>query len=208
MGCQASNRVSVSQMNKPTPEQVRAFFDALTPDERKQTGLTLVRKKNMSWDKARRDVIAHVKEHGSFHIQELKNLGIIPTNTDSRTFKRCVVDPVREKVTLHEMKGRLKQNRILYHTPDHDVIPQEQETSKPTVFDKPSRAAAKHAVSTVFNGQVGHLNAQKLLDKKSFPFMNNKAKMRKFVPLLNDEAGKAGWRSGSRPFQYTKGDTQ
>ncbi|NDG22048.1 MAG: hypothetical protein EB162_05275 [Euryarchaeota archaeon] len=94
----------------------------------------------------------------------------------------------------------LKRNAPLYHLEGHAI----EEVKFASVFDSPSRAAATYVVEVLVNGQTGNLDLRKLMTKKQFPFIADTKSMSVFRPLLYDEAGKHGWRFGSKPFVGTK----
>jgi len=189
-----------------TPAEIRALYDALSEADKMATGLTVNQRKNTTW----KDILPAVKEYAienkSFSLAELKDEGLVPTNTTGQTFDRCVIKALADEgFPLQVQKGVLKRNASLYHLEGHAM---EVEFSESSVFSEPSREAAEFVVNILVNGHTGRLNMLDLMTRKQFPFIENKAAVKRFEPLLRDEAGKVGWRFGSRPYIGTKEVTQ
>ena len=182
-----------------SPEEVRAMYDALTEGERLATGL-MVRpvRKNKCWKPIREQIKAYALEKKSFSLRELKEAGIIDEKVTGPDFRKNAVKKID---ILNEQKGVLPKNASIYHLHGHA---RRVDVEAEAVFDEPSSEAAIYLVNTVLNGSIGSINIKDKMTPKQFTFMGNKASMKKFEPLVKDEAGKDGWRFGSRPFQATK----
>lgn len=181
-----------------TPSEVRQFFDALTEAEKLETGLVVSDRKNTSWKSIVPIVKQYAIEQKSFSLAELKDAGIIPRNTTGQTFTRCVLKALLDDgLVLHEQKGVLKRNASLYHLDGHAMEINFDDNSK---FEEPSEKAATYIVKVLLNGSVGRVNILDRMTVKQFPFMKSKYSMKQFEPILRDEAGKEGWKFGSRPY--------
>lgn len=188
-----------------TLEQLSEAYASLTDAEKeafnKANNLVINKRKNHSWKETRTVVRRYIEEHKSFSLDDLKQAGIIPKKTTGQQFRRCVTDKLREGgFDIRTQMGVLKRNAPLYHLEGHEI----SEVKFSSVFESPSREAATYLVEVLVNGQAGNLDFRKPMTKKQFPFMSDKKSMNTFRPLLYDEAGKHGWRFGSKPFVGTK----
>ena len=189
----------------PTPSEIRAAFDALSDEGKRQTGLVSV-KTNRSWKPIREAVIEYLKNNDSFSLQDLRDEGIIFKATKSHTFRQCVIEPLRrDGYEIEEQKGALPRNAILYHLPGKLL---EVKATEQIVFERPSKAAAKYVAEHIINGQLGSINVRKVMDRKQFPFITHANLRKRFIPLLVDEAEKLGCKQTGTPFVFVREASQ
>ena len=185
-----------------TPDEVRSAFDALSDEDKLATGL-LVSKQNKSWESNRSAVKAHLLKHGTIYLAHARELDLVPSDTKSRVFVKCVIEPlIKSGMVIEEQRGILPRGAVIYHLPGEasPITP-----TKKTVFATPTKDAAVYIVNEYINGFSGNINVRKSLTEKQFPFLSDKKSARTLNRLIIDNLPK-GCGATSRLFVYVKED--
>lgn len=180
------------------PADIKAAYDSLSDEVKQGLGWKLV-KQNKSWAVERAAVKAHLDSHGFLSLKDARDLQLVPSDTPSRVFVGCVINPLtKEGYTIKEQAGVLPRKAILYHTPGNSQVV----TSTTHIFDKPCKAAAIIVVTKYINGFTGSISVRKEIESsKQFPFMKVSAERKRFNNLIINNLP-SGCGGTSRPFVY------
>jgi len=177
-----------------TPEQIWAWWLSQS-DEQRSTLPFEIKKKNKTPSQYKEAFVAEVNVRGSLTFPEAKELGIIPKDMTSDTFRKCVV-----KGSGLEKQIIKKGVPAVYHTPGNQRLADKS-------YTEADQEAAK-SVIPLFNGYttVDPLKVMKASGNYAFvkELESDKSKRVVFLHEISIHAIKEGWILNSTTLKFTK----